>query len=58
MDTIKDLDTEALLDLLSKYNAEYAKLMLTGSKEEFELCKSLINSIQGELHFRKQISDD
>jgi len=49
----KELDTDVLLDMLALHNQDYARLMLTGTKEEFELCKNSIACLQEELNKRK-----
>ena len=58
MVNLQALDTEELLDMLSQHNENYARLMLAGTKEEFEECKSMINKIQQELNLRKQAENN
>lgn len=50
------LDKSELSELLAKHIADYEKLHLKGTKEEFEHCKPLIALLQQELKLRKQTS--
>lgn len=54
MEGLKTTTTSKLLVLLSQYNDDYIRLMLKGTKEEFEECKINIKLIQEELNTRKQ----
>lgn len=54
MENFKNIDTLVLLDMLSQYTDDYKRLMLKGTKEEFEQCKNSIDLIQEELNLRKQ----
>jgi len=54
MQDLKTLETQELLNMLSRYAADYSRLMLEGTKEEFEQCKSAMSAIQDELNSRKQ----
>ena len=52
------LSTTELIDLLAKHTADYAKLMLDGTKEEFEHSKTSIVLLQQEINSRKQAADN
>jgi len=47
-----------LLDILATQTKEYTKLMLNGTKEEFDVCRLKITHIQEELQSRKQSEND
>lgn len=53
-DDYHSLDIPGLLEMLSKYNKEYEELMLRGTKEEFDTCRTAISHLQHELNLRKQ----
>jgi hypothetical protein len=58
MENLQSLETGVLLEMLSGHNADYAKLLLEGSKEEFEQCKDSIHQIQQELNSRRHAEEN
>jgi len=58
MENLQSLETGVLLEMLSRQNADYARLLLEGSKEEFEQCKDCIHQIQQELNSRYRTEGD
>ena len=52
MEDLKSIETNILLEMLARQNADYARLLQEGTKEEFEQCKDSISQIQEELNSR------
>jgi hypothetical protein len=50
---LQALETTKLLELLNNYTAQYGQLMMTGSKDEFDICRYRIIQLQQELNTRK-----
>ena len=54
MDDLHLLETEQLIDLLSKYTADYTKMMSDGTTEdEYTKCNLTIKALQTEIELRK-----
>ena len=58
MSQFQALDTNQLAELLTKHYAEYKRLLLEGTKEEFENCKASIAQLQLELSSRLRTSEN
>lgn len=57
MQSLKEMEFTALLDLLARQTAAYTRMMSSGATQaEFDQCKNLIAGIQEEILSRKETS--
>jgi len=55
MENLKKLDMLTLVDMLDEHTKEYLKLLKdTGTKEEYEVCKRMVDQLTAEIESRKQ----
>lgn len=55
MDELRELSTEQLLEMLSKYTADYTRMIRDGATHtEHAACQQALNELQSEILFRKQ----
>lgn len=55
MDELRELPTEQLLEMLSKYTADYTRMIRDGASDaEHTACQQTLMQLQTEILFRKQ----
>jgi flagellar motor component MotA len=57
MESLKQLDEQALVEMLASFTRDYTRMLREGSRhEEFRVCKEMIDKITREIEQRQKDS--